>query len=413
MATTEVGPTLVTYIYEFINETIDVLNGTTANPTFGPEGTWPPLPAHRLEDYVIRLVLYVIIFVVSTIGNVAVLVSLLHGRRRKSRVNLLIVHLTVADLIITFFNIPMDFIWILTTRWYGGDFLCRLCMYVAMIGLYASPFILIVISLDRFASIVFPLSVRQADMRCKIMLRVAWVACFVASGPQVLVHEVMSHPYYPEYTQCVDYGFSAHHPVVWNVYHWFVVCATYFFPLALIVGCYTAIVIKIFGNSTIRSYSGNNGNRMTLRRSGADTLPKARARALMMTGTIVTAFIVCWTPSCIEGATIHVNPKLAENEPPWLKQLLLALMYSNVCVDPIVYGMFTVDFRRYFPNCFDCWGRRTVWRGRKISRRSTTSSNNYPQMTYASSTRLGATTGVTANYHVIESDNRLVAEKCV
>ncbi|XP_022104727.1 gonadotropin-releasing hormone II receptor-like [Acanthaster planci] len=412
MATTGVNPTLVTYIYDFINETVDFYNDTTNATSASGEGGTAVIYPQR-SDYYVRLVLYVIIFVVSTIGNIAVLCSLLRGRRRKSRVNLLILHLTVADLMITLFNIPMDFFWILTIQWYGGDVMCRLCMYVAMVAMYASPFVLIVISLDRFASIVFPLSVRQADIRCKVMLQVSWVACFVISIPQLLVHEVMAHYDDPTFLQCVDYNFMTKYRILWHMYHWFVVCATYVIPLAIIVGCYTAIVIKIFGSSTIRSYSGNNGDRMTLRRSGADTLPKARTRALVMTGAIVTAFIVCWTPSNIQGAIIHIKEKEDKTTPIWLQQVLLALLFSNAAIDPIVYGMFTVDFRRYFPGCFEWRGRRIVWRGRKISRRSTTSSNNYPQMTYASSTRLGAPTGSTANYHVISADTRQVAERCV
>ncbi|XP_071795261.1 gonadotropin-releasing hormone II receptor-like [Asterias amurensis] len=410
MATTSVNPTLITYIYETVEVNDTYSNFTKAGPTSDGKGTNYHSGISMYDDYLIRLILYVIIFVVSTIGNTAVLCSLIKGRRRKSRVNLLIMHLTVADLMITFFNIPTYFIWLITYQWYGGDIMCRSVMYIAMVGTYASPFILIVISLDRFASIVFPLSVRQADMRCKIMLRVAWAACIIASIPQLLIHQVMSPKSDPDFTQCVDYGFRENFPVVWNLYHWFVMAATYFIPLTLIIGCYTSIVVKIFGNSTIRSYSGNNGNRMTLRRSGVDTLPKARVRALKMTGAIVTAFIVCWTPTCIEGTITHANPALGEATPLWLNHIMLAFGFSNVCIDPIVYGMFTVDFRRHFPGCFDCWGGR---RGRR-SGRSTTSSNNYPPVTYASSTRCGTTTGVSGNYHVMELDSRHgTAEKCV
>ncbi|CAH2230402.1 jg1905 [Pararge aegeria aegeria] len=52
--------------------------------------------------------IYSALFVVGAIGNVSVFVSLVRSRRRKSRVNLLMTHLVVADLIVIFIGIPLE-----------------------------------------------------------------------------------------------------------------------------------------------------------------------------------------------------------------------------------------------------------------------------------------------------------------
>lgn len=48
------------------------------------------------------------LLITGAFGNVAVFTSLVRSRRRKSRVNLLMTHLAVADMIVTFIVIPLE-----------------------------------------------------------------------------------------------------------------------------------------------------------------------------------------------------------------------------------------------------------------------------------------------------------------
>lgn len=52
--------------------------------------------------------IYSTLFAVGAVGNVCVFISLVRSRRRKSRVNLLMTHLVVADLIVIFIVIPLE-----------------------------------------------------------------------------------------------------------------------------------------------------------------------------------------------------------------------------------------------------------------------------------------------------------------
>ena len=68
------------------------------------------------------------IFGLAVFGNTAVLLVLCcHARKKKlTRMNILIVHLSMADLFVAFFNVLPQLIWDITFTFYGGDFLCRL-----------------------------------------------------------------------------------------------------------------------------------------------------------------------------------------------------------------------------------------------------------------------------------------------
>lgn len=61
------------------------------------------------QNYTVIFV-YSALFVVAAIGNLTVFISLLRSRHRKSRISLMICHLAIADLIVTFIMIPIEVI---------------------------------------------------------------------------------------------------------------------------------------------------------------------------------------------------------------------------------------------------------------------------------------------------------------
>lgn len=140
---------------------------------------------HKPElNMLIPIVTYCIMFAVAAAGNVTVLVTLLR-MHRKSRVNLLLMHLTIADLIVTFFMIPMEVMWRVTNQWRAGNVMCKLFMVIRAFGPYLSSNILVCITLDRYFVILYPLRISGAMRRGKMMLTIAWVYSFICSFPQV------------------------------------------------------------------------------------------------------------------------------------------------------------------------------------------------------------------------------------
>ena len=136
-------------------------------------------------DNLVSIIAYTFLFTVAACGNLLVFVTLFRNRHRKSRVNLFIMHLSIADMIVTFIMIPMEIGWHATVAWRAGDVACRLLMFCRTFGFYLSSFILITISLDRFFAITQPMNLSNADRRARLMLVMAWLLSAVASLPQV------------------------------------------------------------------------------------------------------------------------------------------------------------------------------------------------------------------------------------
>ncbi|XP_072167425.1 gonadotropin-releasing hormone receptor-like [Diadema setosum] len=315
------------------------------NVTTAPETSTGDIFAESL----FRITTLTLIFLISVPLNITVLVIVFRQRRHKSRVNILVMHLTLADLFVAFINIPTDIVWFFTVRWLAGNAACKIIMFIESFNMYGSSFILIVISLDRYAAIVHPLSIHQADRRCKIMLRAAWACSALCSLPQFLVHEVLWPLEAPQFTQCVDYRFAYDHPTLWWLYHVFVTLAMYIVPLITIFTCYAAIICKICRKTRQARRSVNNNESSVLRRSCSNSLPRARMKALRLTATIVTAFILCWGPYYVLSTWYHFDSTWQTGaglpNPDWVIHTMMALGYSNICLDPIIYGIFVTRFR--------------------------------------------------------------------
>ncbi|CAK9290605.1 unnamed protein product [Gordionus sp. m RMFG-2023] len=103
------------------------------------------------------------------------------------RMRTLLLNLCIADLFVAFLLIPLEISWRITVKWMAGDIACRLLMFVRIFGLYLSSFVLVCIAIDRYMSILHPLSVRYAERRQKGMMIACWVASFLCSLPQVLI----------------------------------------------------------------------------------------------------------------------------------------------------------------------------------------------------------------------------------
>lgn len=150
-----------------------------------------PLPDELTfnEDSLISVIIYSVLFLVAATGNLTVFIILVKNRRRRSRVNLFIMHLSVADMIVTFFMMPLEIGWHITVSWNAGDAGCRFFMFWRVFGFYLSSFILITISLDRYFAIAHPLSLINAEKRGRFMLLLAWIFSIIASIPQVTVFD--------------------------------------------------------------------------------------------------------------------------------------------------------------------------------------------------------------------------------
>ncbi|XP_076344753.1 adipokinetic hormone/corazonin-related peptide receptor variant I-like [Tachypleus tridentatus] len=171
-------------------EEIDIAAEFPQNETSNKTNETIGLPEHLLfnDEIAGEIVAYSLLLVVAAMGNVSVFVTLLRTRQRKSRIKLMILHLAIADLIVTFIMIPLEIGWRITMKWVAGDAACKIMQFLRAFGPYLSSMVLVCISLDRYFAILHPLKVNDAHRRSKIMLTFAWLISIMCSIPQYNLH---------------------------------------------------------------------------------------------------------------------------------------------------------------------------------------------------------------------------------
>ncbi|XP_071082475.1 adipokinetic hormone/corazonin-related peptide receptor variant I-like [Haliotis cracherodii] len=316
-----------------------------------------PLPREMTfnDDNMVSVIAYICLFIVAASGNLIVFVTLFRSRGFKSRVNTFIMHLSIADLIVAFIMLPLETVWHITVAWEAGDLACRFMMFCRAFGFYLSSFILVTISLDRYFSIVHPMSIHDADRRGKIMLGVAWTLSVIASMPQSVIFHVEPHPTHPWFTQCVTFNFFPS-PVHELAYNLFSVATVYVLPLIVITTSYIMILCKISRNARSKGIIVDSRHkRGGIRCSNTGRIGKAKIRTLKMTLVIVSVFILCWTPYFVMAAYWWFDREAAKKIDQKVQRGLFLFAVSNACMDPLVYGMFTTTFRREAKRWSDCF----------------------------------------------------------
>lgn len=268
--------------------------GEEGNRTAGPPRRNEALA--RVEVAVLCLILFL-----ALSGNACVLLALRTTRHKHSRLFFFMKHLSIADLVVAVFQVLPQLLWDITFRFYGPDLLCRLVKYLQVVGMFASTYLLLLMSLDRCLAICQPLrSLRRRTDRLAVLA--TWLGCLVASAPQVHIfslREVADGVFDCWAVFIQPWGPKAY--VTW------ITLAVYIVPVIVLAACYGLISFKIWQNLRLKTAAaaaaaegddaaGGAGGVALARVSSVKLISKAKIRTVKMTFIIVLAFIVCWTP---------------------------------------------------------------------------------------------------------------------
>lgn len=173
------------------NIVLNILNGTNSN---GTDASVNDTRDHLKQVEYFSFLMYLISFLIGAPANLYVLIGMIRNTLKiKQEVRLLLIHLAIADMTVMWILVPTELVWKLTGEWLADDFTCKFLSFFRTFGLYASSFILIAISLDRYFAIKDPLENIDSEKRIKLMLSVSWFLATILSIPQVRKHFLLSN----------------------------------------------------------------------------------------------------------------------------------------------------------------------------------------------------------------------------
>ncbi|XP_077328126.1 vasopressin V1a receptor [Lithobates pipiens] len=291
----------------------------------------------------IEIAVLAVIFVAAVLGNCSVLLGLYKSKKKMSRMHLFIKHLSLADLVVAFFQVLPQLCWEITYRFYGPDFLCRIIKHLQVFGMFASAYMLVVMTADRYIAICHPLkTLHQPTKRSYLMIGSAWIISFILSTPQygIFYLKDLGDGVYDCWADFISpKGLKAY--ITWITISIFVV------PVIILLTCYGFICYNIWRNIKCKTKKDESDRKrsnglLSTSVSSVRTISRAKIRTVKMTFVIVTAYIICWTPYfTIQMWSVYAdNTNWIENENTVVT--VSALLASlNSCCNPWIYMFFS------------------------------------------------------------------------
>ncbi|XP_044151347.1 histamine H3 receptor-like [Bufo gargarizans] len=150
---------------------------------------------------ILVIILSVFIFL-TVLGNTLVMAAFIVDKRLRTRSNFFLLNLAICDFIIGAFNTPIFLQYMLTRKWRLGKNLCKLWLVADYTMSTASVYNIVLISYDRFFSIIQAVHYRSLEKRHSITLMqmtTVWVMSFLLYSPSILFWEsVFGDSYMPE-----------------------------------------------------------------------------------------------------------------------------------------------------------------------------------------------------------------------
>ncbi|XP_062398143.1 vasopressin V2 receptor [Sardina pilchardus] len=328
-------------------------NGTwsTAGPTLHPVA--PPrvrdLALARAEIGVLGLVL-----ALTTLGNGFVLWVLLRRRKHHAPMHLFMINLCVADLVVAFFQVLPQLVWDITERFQGPDALCRSVKYLQIVGMFASSYMIVAMTVDRHYAICCPLQAYRggAPSKWNTPIMVAWGLSLVLSLPQVFIFsrsEVAPGKFDCWGNFAEPWGLKAY--VTWMT------IAVFILPACIITVCQVRIFREIHDNIYLKSErvvtAEFKRNSVLFHFPHRDTgVSKAMSKTVRMTLVIVLVYTFCWSPFFIVQLWAAWDPNPPDQGVAFTILMLLASL--NSCTNPWIYTAFSSSVSRDMQALLHC-----------------------------------------------------------
>ena len=291
---------------------------------------------------------YCLILVVSLLGNsfIAIIVYKTHALRKP--INFFIVNMAMSDLLYPIFH----FSWRLTSLHAGswlisgsfGQALCKLAPFLPDVSTVVSIQSLVLIAVDRFGAVVFPLrSPLISSKLCPFFILATWIIAMVVHSPYLVAFKLAV---YPGQLLCLGRWNEAFGES-FSVKNYFLTLIVVFFyiPIVMLTILYSIIVIMLKSKKRPGEQSTNAEQQRV----------KRNKNMLKMAIAIVLGFVLCWVPLSI-GTLIFLFERdslpcgfFIYGNITWFMAL------SNCAMNPCICFIFSSNYRNALKRLLRCF----------------------------------------------------------
>uniref|UniRef100_UPI0037E76CB8 trace amine-associated receptor 13c-like n=1 Tax=Semicossyphus pulcher TaxID=241346 RepID=UPI0037E76CB8 len=271
------------------------------------------------------------IAVLTVVLNLLVIISISHFRQLHTPTNLLLLSLAISDLLVGLLVMPVETVRFIETCWLLGDVMCALSYIIGFSLTSASVGNMVLISVDRYVAICYPLQYSNQVTRSRVELSVClcWACSFLYNGLILKDHLRQPDRHNSCYGECL---------VVINYVSGTVdLVFTFIGPCLFIIILYMRVFIVAV--SQARALQSHiimaAGSRVTVT---AKTSEKKAARTL---GIVILVFLMSFCPYYYPSLA---GQDISNSASSWA--IVSWIVYFNSCLNPLIYALFYPWFRK-------------------------------------------------------------------
>ncbi|XP_068162875.1 probable G-protein coupled receptor 19 isoform X2 [Antennarius striatus] len=301
------------------------LEGVSVGP---PNGSWASSALTPGEAAAVGLV-FGVLWLVSLLGNALVCLVIHRSRRAQSTTNYFVVALACADLLLSLGCSPLLLLQVASGRWPLSAAACRTIRYLQHLCPGVQVYVLLSISVDRFYTIVYPLSFKVSREKAKKMILASWLFDAALVSPCLFFYGAT-----PTGSSHCDFFL----PDSWGglAYAAVHLLLGFLVPAALIASFYQRVVRYIWR-------LGADGH--SVRRT-VNLVPRTKVKTIKMFLMLNWVFFLTWTPFFVAQLW---HPQ--ESDGPTRQGLLFFtavtwISFSSTASKPTLYSVYNANFRR-------------------------------------------------------------------
>ena len=295
---------------------------------------------------------YCLLFVVSLAANTFIGIIVYRTKTLRTPINILIVNMAISDLLFPIFHFPRILVELNTAgHWLVGGPLghaaCKLSSFAADVSTLVSIQSLLLIAVDRFVAVVFPLrSPLISSKQCRYFILVIWIVAMAVHCPYLIALKVVE---YPEGLFCGwQWNDTFGESLSQQTYILGLIVVISYVPLVLISMLYFVISLKI-KSQKIRGKQSANARERRL---------KKERNVLNMSVAIVLVFAVCSLPLSIYALLFLYSSNMAMRSScgmQYFGTIAFLLVRSYCAVNPCICFIFSGNYRQGLKNLFGCF----------------------------------------------------------
>ena len=145
-----------------------------------------------------KTIAYCLIFLVSLAGNTVIGIIVYKTKTMRKPINFLIINMAMSDLLFSIFIIPVDIQKLYIDFWLIdgplGQALCKLTYFLSDVSIIVSTQSLVLIAVDRFEAVVFPLrSPIINSKRCPFFIFATWIVAMAGVSPSLVAAKLVEY----------------------------------------------------------------------------------------------------------------------------------------------------------------------------------------------------------------------------